>query len=406
MKLCLVSTSPHDVDGEGVSGDRHGLLMVAKLYAARLRTTVLLCPWYRVVVDGKRMGDGIAVAGRMLGVDGDAAAVVDPRQATTVDALLLYPVSVAREARATAHERAGLDRLASLGLLQGGRTRYGVVRSLLMEAARRGAITNATGSDGLWGMKDALAATLDAYETATGAVVPRPRTWSVPGDDLPRTVAELARGGLDLIVKPANGARGGGVTVLLARETRRDGWPLPSPTGMWVVQELLPRPLLVGGHKADLRCFALIDTAGRRLSYRPELALVRPAPAPYTRGRLEAELTNTAYRRRIGLPAANCPLSVLDSVSAALRATLARRLDELVGLFLDAYFWRARPGPRRVMLWGLDVFASVAGDDARLYLLEANVHPSLLPNRPLCEPYIGAMLRDEYLPAVERAVGG
>lgn len=403
MRLCLVSISAQEPDGAGVSGDRRGLLMAARLYSARLRARVLICPWYNVVFGGRRATDGVAVMGRALSVDGETVGVVDLPRAVSVDALLFYPVSVAREPRATRAEWAGLAHLAMLGLLPGSRTRYGLARSLLMAAAHRGVVTNATGRDGSWGTKDALAAQLEAYATATGKMVPHPRTWSVRGSELSRTMDELARTGLDLIVKPANGARGVGISVVLARDARDVGWAGSSSDGAWVVQELLSRPLLVEGHKADLRCFALIDTADRRLSYRPELVLVRPAPAPYARGHIEAELTNTAYRRRSGLPTANCPLALLDAVDGGLRATLARRLDDVVGLFLDAYFWRARPGPRRVMLWGLDVFASVTGNDVQLYLLEANVYPSLLPNRPLCEPYISAMLRDDYLPAVQRA---
>lgn len=405
MKLCLVSTSPREIDGKQLRDDHYRLLPVARLYASWLRSTVLVCPWYRLVFDGNRLSDSVAVEGRALAVDGMGVSVVDLPYAERAEAMLFYPVSTEREPPASDEERTALDHLASRGFLRGSRTRYGVTRALLMEAARRGVVTNATGVDGLWGMKDGLVTALDGYAAATGSVVPHPCSRAVLGEELARTVTELGHAGLDLIIKPANGARGAGVSVVLAHEPRR---PLLPASGTWVVQELLPQPLLFAGHKADLRCYALIDTAGRSLSYRPELVLVHRAPAPYRRGQIEAEITNTAYSRRLGLPIATCPLTLCDDVPEALRATLTPRLDELVAGFLDAYFWRAKPGPRRVMLWGLDVFAGVVGAtgvDVRLYLLEANVQPALLPHSPLCEPYINAMLCRDYLPAVCRAVG-
>jgi hypothetical protein len=296
------------------------------------------------------------------------AAVVRPDEEVTAGAVLHFPASGHRDANAAVARR-------------------------VADAARSGLATNAAGADARWGRKDELELLLRAYERATGRAVRRPETIVAAGPQIPAVVASFAARGLECIVKPANRSRGEGHAIVPAGAS-----PVPAVRGGAVVQRLATAPLLIAGHKADLRCYALVDCGRPERSRRVGPAIVRLAPAPYIRGRADAEITNGAWRRRLGLPPATFLLERAPGIDEALVRRLAAGLDALTGDLLDAHrWWAGERGGRRVLLWGLDVLATPGGE---LSLLEINVHPRLFRGEPHCDAAVAEMLRTVYLPAL------
>ena len=286
------------------------------------------------------------------------------------DVLLFYPTSDSA-ADFSPRENSALDALAVSAHFRG--SRYSVVRHLLARAARRGQITNATGNDGNLGIKSELARLLDEFETATGCCVRRPRTWIVRGG-APAEFAAAARPYSRFIFKPGNNARGLGIRIGdLGGERCDDG-------GTWIKQELLADPLLVGGYKADIRAYVVIDTTSRANCAMPNEMLVRVAALPYRRGKLYAELTNSAVRQRLGLSPSTTLLEATDAIAPLARRRIAAQVKAASQAFLDGYFWYAGTQPAcgsRVLLWGLDFFIGGPASDYAASLLEVNAYPSL-----------------------------
>jgi hypothetical protein len=265
-------------------------------------------------------------------------------------------------------------------------------------AGRRGVATNSVGADGKWGRKDGLEFGLRAYARTTGRTVPRPETVAAVEPQVRAVVDAFAARGVVCIVKPANQARGNGIRILTPGTT----WETTSD-GDVVVQQLLDDPLLVSGHKADLRCYALVDGTRRDTSRRVGPIFVRLAPEPYRRAVAAAEITNTSYRRRTGLPPAIYPLDAVTPLAPAARRALAARVERLVDEVLDARFAVAAPddGGHRVLLWGLDILPTAGGD---VSLLEVNVHPQLFRGVRRCDVLVEQMLATTYAAALRRAV--
>ena len=177
--------------------------------------------------------------------------------------------------------------------------------------------------------------------------------------------------------------------------------PAPVPAGS-VVQRLLPDPLLLDGHKFDLRLHVVVVPESRERSHALDATLVRIAARRFQPGLVEAELTPNVVRLRLGLPPGIFDLGRAP-VPPALAATIGRRAVALGERFLDAYFdWlendeRSDPPParpNRAFLLGLDALVRGTEADPRLLLLEANPHPFVWRHFEPCDS------------GVERALSG
>lgn len=352
------------------------------------KVVIVLVPWHQIELGAT----GVTVQPPYLTLRHGRVVAVG-RAPIVPDALTMFPYAGAGVAT-SADERAALGRFGPQAAVRCVE-RQAIVASLLAEAARRGVVTNAPGPDGRWGRKDHLEFFLRHFARATGRTVRRPETYVVDGAQASLVLASLAARGLDAIVKPANKARGEG-HLLVARASAR---ALTLPAGTVVIQELLAAPLLVDGRKCDLRAYLRIDEAGSR---RLEPVFARLALAPYQRGTPDAELTNTAHRRRSGFPPAIYRLDDLTGLNPTLRQQIHLRLDELLGDLLAAHrWWRQSHGvaaERRTLLWGVDVGVKIEDDAPSLSLFEVNPHPQLFRGSHSCDRQVAEMLRDDYLP--------
>jgi len=267
------------------------------------------------------------------------------------------------------------------------------VQDLLLEASRHGIVTNALAYDGAWGKKDELELTLRAYERATKRRICRPETYVAARPQLDDVVAHFAARGLDCIVKPANGARGESIFVVTA------GQRTPSvASGNYVVQALVPNPLLDGGRKIDFRFYLLVDASGAGGSRLCHPIFVRKAGVAYARGRADAEITNCAYRCRHTLEGGMAPLD-----QPALAARIAALADDLLTALAWWYEVPERTVGPRVQLWGVDAIADV---EHHVRLLEVNVFPDLFMGSELCDGGIERIIVEDYWPALSRCGEG
>jgi hypothetical protein len=282
-------------------------------------------------------------------------------------------------------------------------SRAGVVARLISEAAKRGAITNIAGRYGTWWRKDAQEYALRAHERITGRYIPRPATIVLSGRQLPVALRQLALAGRHAMIKPVKGSGGAQLAVVDpgGRFMPRD------PDGRYVVQPVVRDPFLLGGHKADLRFYLLIDTASRQNSRRLATAFVRMAAMPYVHGQHDAEIANTSLRLRAKLPPAIWPLDELVAWPQETRRLISERLDELAETLLDAAFHAAaqraarasRQVSRRVLFWGLDALLTGTESDPYLEFLEVNIHPHLYREARHCDETMDAFFRYAILPA-------
>jgi hypothetical protein len=173
--------------------------------------------------------------------------------------------------------------------------------------------------------------------------------------------------------------------------------------GDWIIQALVPDPLLRDGFKTDLRFYLLIHSNNIGRSRRAGPIFIRSAPFPYEHGRIESEITNTAYSRRLGKPPQIAPLDAVNEFSPTIRELLRLKVDGLASAIISARFSHAQQARRniahRILLWGVDAIASECGDDdIRLQLLEINVHPQLFRGSDVCDALVSEMLGTEFLP--------
>jgi Tubulin-tyrosine ligase family len=286
------------------------------------------------------------------------------------------------------------------------RSAYAVVDKILLEASRRGLVTNAIGPDRRWGPKHHQESKLRRYEAATGRCVPRPSTYVATPSQLPRLISQLA-GRTDMcVIKPAFGDGGRGIEIVSPDDSA--AWPIAEDCV--ILQDLLSDPLLIDGHKADLRCYLLIDVDNVATSGRRGPIFVRRAPAAYQRGVVAAEVTNTAYRRRRGIPPDILPLEEVVFIDNQLRDAIVSQLEVLLHELTQVYFSDARclgegtmpeRVPNRVILFGVDVLVTVSGSgQPALYFLEINPFPSFYRGSIPCDIAIDEMLAGQYLPAL------
>jgi hypothetical protein len=367
---------------------------------SRADAEIVMAPWFDVGIHDR----SVVVERNALGFRDEIISAAS--RPIAPDIMLFHPASGSGQPDSQA-ERAALARLEAAGLGITGGDRNRVVSHLLDAASARGVTTNAAGVSGRWGRKDELEFALRAYTRHTGRRVSRPETYVVPERAVAGLLRRLAIDGRTWIVKPANRSRGQGIVCI----KNADAWEAPGGGGDFVVQRLAERPVLTAGHKVDLRAYLLVDVGAPERSRRLTPVFVRLASAPYVAAEPQAEITNTSYRRRLGLPPAILPLDEVVALDPEVRKKLVSQLDALTAELLRAHAWwwdRHRPARektygRRVLLWGIDVLPVWIGEELAALLLEVNVHPQLFRGVNRCDEAVERMLRVEYLPALRDA---
>jgi Tubulin-tyrosine ligase family len=392
---------------EALDRARYTSVRVATAFASANLGDVLLCHWH----DLSFLQDVVVASGGVkYDVKGDGIVEeVAFRDDVEPSALFFYAPN---SGFITKKDLAFLERLTAAGIDVDQTSAYAVVDKILLEASRRGLVTNAIGPDRRWGPKHQQESKLRRYEAATGRYVPRPSTYVGTPSQLPRLISQLARRTDMCIIKPAFGDRGRGIEIVSP-----DDWTAWTITEDCVIlQELLSDPLLIDGHKADLRCYLLIDVDNVISSGRHGPIFVRRAPAAYRRGMVAAEVTNTDYRVRRGMPPDILPLDQVLSIDDRLRDAIVSQLEVLLCELTQVYFWDARCSrkgmtpqrvPNRVVLFGVDVLVTVSGSgQPALYFLEVNPLPAFYRGSIPCDIAIDEMLAGQYLPALLYDQGG
>ena len=180
-----------------------------------------------------------------------------------------------------------------------------------------------------------------------------------------------------------------------------------------VVQQLLSYPLLVEGHKADMRFYLLIDVGDERASGRLSPVFVRRAAVPYAAQSRPAEITNTAYRLRHGLLPDMRPLDRTPGISRNLHSQIVSQLDSLARALVNAYFWNAANesvagssgsvANRLILFQRRRACGQSLSSEPRLYFLELNPYPALFRGLPDCDEAVDQMLSREFLPLMIRS---
>jgi Tubulin-tyrosine ligase family len=303
------------------------------------------------------------------------------------------------------HDTPTLDKLCAAGIDAHGVPLYMVVDRMMLEASRRGVITNALGTSRAWGPKHNQELKLRGYEKATGHTVVRPETYIARPHELRAVLSRFAARSESCFVKPLFGEGGLGLHIV------RPGESAPQCDRTVVVQRLIPDPLLVEGRKADLRWYLLIDENNRLLSKRLLPVFVRRASVTYLAGNEAAEITNTHYRLRHGLKPDMFPLAPMPDISPDLFGEITAQLDSLASRLLDAYFWDAALAPvveaepaKRLIILGIDALVALpAQSKPCVYFLETNPFPAFFRGMQTCDAAMEEMLAIEYLPALLRA---
>ncbi|MBV8107688.1 MAG: hypothetical protein JO223_24325 [Hyphomicrobiales bacterium] len=299
---------------------------------------------------------------------------------------------------------AALESLSAAGITTDGAPIHKIVDGMMLEASRRGVITNALGSSDTWGPKHCQELQLRRYESATGQTIPRPETHIARPDQMRRVLSIFARRGQACLVKPAFGSLGRGFHIV------RPGSSFQS-NDIMVVQRLIPNPLLVDGHKADIRFYLLIDVDNDRVSGRLSPIFIRRAAFPYVAQSLPAEITNTSYRLRLGLAPDIRPIQPMPGISEHSYSLIISQLDSLARALVNAHFWNAEHKsvetdgciiPNRTLLLGIDALVAIRSSGPRVYFLESNPFPLLYRGTPDCDEAIDQMLSREYLPLLTR----
>jgi hypothetical protein len=315
-----------------------------------------------------------------------------------VDAVFFYGPNSGTLA---AEDEPAIAKLCATGINASGVPLYIVVDRIMLEACRRGLMTNALGKSRGWGPKHQQEWKLRRYEMATGSSVIRPETYVAQPWELARVLSIFAAQSETCLIKPALGEGGEGLHIVHPGET------FPRLDYLVVVQRLVPDPLLVDGNKADLRWYLLIDVNDRQLSKRLRPVFVRRASIPYLAETEEAEITNTAYRVRQGLSPDMRPLAPMPGISQSVCDEITSQLDSLAHNLLDAFFWDLTHSsgdttvPNRMIIFGIDALVAVPQRlGPRVYFLETNPFPAFFRGLRDCDLAVEEMLSTEYLPAL------
>ena len=371
---------------------------VAKIMSNNPTVIILVCGWWQLGFTA----DQVLISGRIWQADrGDGRLRRAVVHGLPID-VLYFDGSSGGTTPSTPEEHDALARLAPLQITHPGLLRRQIVHQLLLEASRRGVVTNANADYESWDAKDGLEITLRRYEQASGQVIPRPLTYCVSAPQLPIIMQELSDKGILGIVKQAKGSLGRGLRIVSPGVS--PGRRLPS--GRYVVQELVTDPLLVDGRKADLRCHLLIDPESRQASRWVPPILLQVAGCPYAPGSLDAENANPLYQRRRGYDPLVVPLPEAAVLSARLRNDIQAAVQMLSEQLIDAYFRLAtdigddRVPRRRTFLWGFDVAVAAPHHQVRVYLLDNSTRPQLYWGQAACDQAMAALIRQHHLDAL------
>ncbi|MGO9080699.1 MAG: hypothetical protein ACLQDY_16910 [Streptosporangiaceae bacterium] len=375
---------------------------VAKCAARHTALNVLVSRWSQV----RLSDDGARVDGRVWAVDPGDGALVPTRIPPTAVQCLYYAGAGDDRPPSSDPELAALRRLDRLTPtpLPRGLGRRQVIHQLLLEASRRGVVTNTNASlYPFWDAKHGLEFTLRRYGRLTGRDVRRPQTVSCVFAQVPLVLGALGREGADCIVKPTDGGRGRGLQVV----PHGGSWSAASSSSRYVVQELVRDPLLLDGRKLDLRCHVLIDADSRARSGWVPPILARHGQTPYRRGTHDSENLNFSYRPSHAPRSRIAPLDDYAEFAPSLRQAISAEAKRISAELTASYFAcrRRRADGRplvrnRVFLWGLDVGLTSAHDGVRALLLENNVRPQLLRGEPGCDAAMAGLITSFHVPAM------
>jgi Tubulin-tyrosine ligase family len=390
---------PNVVIVESVDGIRATSLRVGKAFARAGLADILVCHWHTL----KLTPNSVKVCGPAYILASNGSMMSVPAQEPiTADSLFFFSPHCGLTKDS---DLATLRLLAEMGIIIEKAPLHRIVDQVMLEASRRSVVTNALGPDRDWSPKDHQELRLRDYEKATGKTIPRPCGFLAGPSRLAYVLDFFASRGLPCIVKPVRGDGGRGIKIV--RPGASPAWA--QDIGKVIVQELMPDPLLVNGHKADLRCYLLIDADNRKASGRIGPILVRRAAAPYRPGIDAAEITNTAVRQRQGLPADVSLLDQVGGVDDKLRDAIITQSDLIARELAEAYFWNVPrstssrcPAENRVLLFGLDVLVTMPAGQPLLSFLEINPFPALFRGSAPCDSAVDAMLALAYLPALLR----
>jgi hypothetical protein len=360
---------------------------------------VLVCHWRSLEFAAGR----VTARGRMYrpktnGVMEEA----DSSHSVPIDALYFF---APKAGSITARDIAALEQMRKSGVPVHEGPIHLIVEQIMVEASRRGVVSNTFGTDRSWGAKHSQELRIRRYEQATGRSIARPETHIATQAELAGVLADFSRRQVTCIAKPAFGEGGRGIQIMRPGED----FTWQSTNQIVIVQQLIQEPLLVDAHKTDLRCYLLIDERDARVSRRLKPVLARKAAAPYSAGLLASEITNTSYRLSQGLPPDIVPLGNLCGCPEEIRAAIISGLDTLCRQIAEAYFFdiasliKPTESPsNRVVLLGVDVLVALSNHRPCLYFLEANPYPALFRDSPLSDSAVDHMLTEEYLPALLR----
>jgi hypothetical protein len=373
---------------------------VARALARPQSANLLVCHWHGLDFSG----DKVTLRGAVHKVtDGGMVDTCTITGSLPVDALFFYGPD---SGELTERDTAALERLAAAGVDVSEVPIYIIVDRMMLEASRRGVVTNALGSSRSWGPKHTQELKLRRYESATGQAIVRPKTYIARPHEVCAVLSRFSERGETCLVKPVFGEGGRGFHIVRPDES------IPQSDCTVVVQQLIADPLLVEGHKADIRFYLLIDVDDQGSSGRLGPVFIRRAAVPYIAQSLPAEITNTSYRLCHGLPPDMRPLSLTPGISGDLKSEILSQLDSLARVLVKAYFWNAahelvdsvgRFVPNRLILFGIDVLVAAPSTAPRLYFLESNPFPGLFRGLPDCDEAVDQMLSREYLPALMRS---
>lgn len=123
---------------------------------------------------------------------------------------------------------------------------------------------------------------------------------------------------------------------------------------------------------------------------------MRMPPAPYKEARLESEICNISYARRLGCPVRARMLDGLYGFGT-LQRDIRRAVKEVLSAFFDVVRMYA-PERRIFCLWGIDLALAMRDGTIKAFLLEANPSPDVYFHDAEVDHGIDRMLVREMAP--------
>ena len=177
------------------------------------------------------------------------------------------------------------------------------------------------------------------------------------GDRDSRELAYKLAFATPLIIKPPRGSMCLGISISRPDELGAAA-DFTARRGRALVQQIVPRPALLGGHAFDLRVFFLVDRVldAKFVTYQEGVARVAAQPKGGAATRRNT-LTGCSFQKRLGLKPRMLPASEALRMLAAEGYDVSRVWPDIEDLF------------RRVLLCVADAWMGTREDDARYFLL-------------------------------------